>query len=61
MWFVSTWEKLLTRVYNVIGFINSGRIPYSDDSLPDKSVRYLDSQALVFKIRLPKGSKPLVG
>jgi hypothetical protein len=35
------------------GFVNFGTIPYKDDSGFN-----LDNQALVFKIQLPKGSKP---
>ncbi|KAK3991549.1 esterase-like activity of phytase-domain-containing protein [Cladorrhinum sp. PSN332] len=38
------------------GFINGGRIPYKDGSGCS-----LDQQALVFRVTLPKGSKPLVG
>ncbi|KAK0727593.1 esterase-like activity of phytase-domain-containing protein [Lasiosphaeria miniovina] len=39
------------------GFINFGRLPYTDDTA---TVPFLENQALVFKITLPKGSKPLV-
>jgi hypothetical protein len=38
------------------GFINFGQNPYQDASGYN-----LDNQALVFKVTLPKGSKPLVG
>ncbi|KAI5460795.1 outer membrane autotransporter [Mariannaea sp. PMI_226] len=38
------------------GFMNFGRIPFADTSGFD-----LDNQVLVFRITLPKGSKPLVG
>ncbi|KAK4194065.1 esterase-like activity of phytase-domain-containing protein [Triangularia verruculosa] len=38
------------------GFINNGNIPYKDASGCS-----LDQQALVFRVTLPKGSKPLVG
>jgi hypothetical protein len=34
-----------------IGYINSGKLPYKDESGFD-----LDSQVLVFKVTLPKGS-----
>ncbi|KAM7183999.1 Esterase-like activity of phytase domain containing protein [Naviculisporaceae sp. PSN 640] len=40
------------------GYINFGKIKYADTS---SSVPFLDQQALVFKITLPKGSKPLLG
>lgn len=36
------------------GFMNGGKLPYADSSGFS-----LDSQALVFRVRLPKGSKPL--
>ncbi|KAL2018114.1 hypothetical protein VTK56DRAFT_1244 [Thermocarpiscus australiensis] len=39
------------------GFMNFGKIKYTDDTL---SVPYLDSQALVFKITLPAGTRPLM-
>lgn len=35
--------------------MNFGQYPYADASGYD-----LDNQALVFKVKLPKGSKPLV-
>ncbi|ORY17849.1 outer membrane autotransporter [Clohesyomyces aquaticus] len=38
------------------GFINGGQIPFKDASGFN-----LDTQALVFKVRLPKGAKPLEG
>ncbi|KAK4195609.1 esterase-like activity of phytase-domain-containing protein [Triangularia verruculosa] len=38
------------------GFINNGKIPYKDESGCN-----LDQQALVFRVTLPKGSKPLIG
>ncbi|CAM1507961.1 Fc.00g048090.m01.CDS01 [Cosmosporella sp. VM-42] len=38
------------------GFMNFGRIPFSDNSGFN-----VDNQMLVFRITLPKGSKPLVG
>ena len=38
------------------GFINFGKNQYQDASGYN-----LDNQALVFKITLPKGAKPLVG
>ncbi|KAK4128068.1 hypothetical protein N657DRAFT_685678 [Parathielavia appendiculata] len=40
------------------GYFNFGKVQYVDDSA---SVPFLNSQALVFKVTLPKGSKPLVG
>ncbi|KAK3381813.1 esterase-like activity of phytase-domain-containing protein [Podospora didyma] len=40
------------------GFVDGGRIRYTDDTL---LVPSLESQALVYKIRLPAGSKPLIG
>ncbi|KAM7197539.1 Esterase-like activity of phytase domain containing protein [Rhypophila sp. PSN 637] len=39
------------------GYINFGKIKYADAS---SSVSFLDQQALVFKITLPRGSKPLI-
>lgn len=39
------------------GYANFGNLHFVDDSA---QVPYLDSQALVFKVTLPKGSKPLV-
>ncbi|KAH6843295.1 esterase-like activity of phytase-domain-containing protein [Chaetomium sp. MPI-CAGE-AT-0009] len=39
------------------GYANFGKVRYVDDSA---SVPFLHSQALVFKVTLPKGSKPLV-
>lgn len=38
------------------GYINSGKLQYKDASGYN-----LDNQVLVFKVSLPKGSKPLVG
>lgn len=38
------------------GYMNFGRVQYKDASGYN-----LDNQALVFKVTLPKGSKPLVG
>jgi hypothetical protein len=38
------------------GYINNGRIKYADESGYN-----LDNQALVFRVTLPKGAKPLVG
>lgn len=35
---------------------NFGKMPFTDDSGYD-----LDNQMLVFRVTLPKGSKPLVG
>lgn len=40
------------------GYANFGQFRFVDDSV---SVPFLDSQALVFKVTLPRGSKPLVG
>lgn len=37
-----------------LGYINSGRNKYADASGFN-----LDTQVLVFKVRLPKGAKPL--
>lgn len=38
------------------GYINFGKVQYQDASTYN-----LDNQVLVFKVTLPKGSKPLVG
>lgn len=38
------------------GYIKNGTIQYQDESGFD-----LDTQALIFKVTLPKGSKPLLG
>lgn len=40
------------------GYMNFGKIRYSDGSA---TVPSLDSQALVFRVTLPRGSRPLVG
>ncbi|KAL2129231.1 hypothetical protein VTI74DRAFT_8060 [Chaetomium olivicolor] len=40
------------------GYANFGKVRFTDDSA---TVPFLDSQALVFKVTLPKGSKPLIG
>lgn len=45
--------RLLT--YRFIGYMNFGRFQYADASGYN-----LDNQALVFKVKLPKGSNPLV-
>ena len=37
------------------GYMNRGKLPYADESGYN-----LDNQALVFKVKLPSGSKPLV-
>jgi hypothetical protein len=39
------------------GYTDFGKIHFVDDSA---TVPFLNSQALVFKVTLPKGSKPLV-
>lgn len=41
--------------------MNFGKIHFVDTSAPDTTVGFLDSQALVFKIKLPAGTKPLIG
>lgn len=38
--------------------MNQGQIHFVDQS---SQVPYLDNQALVFKVTLPKGSSPLIG
>ncbi|KAK3897554.1 esterase-like activity of phytase-domain-containing protein, partial [Staphylotrichum tortipilum] len=40
------------------GYANFGQIKFVDNTA---AVPFLDSQALVFKVTLPKGSRPLVG
>lgn len=40
-----------------LGYANFGKIQFVDDTA---TVPFLNSQALVFKVTLPKGSKPLV-
>ncbi|KAK0627871.1 esterase-like activity of phytase-domain-containing protein [Immersiella caudata] len=40
------------------GYANFGKVRFADASA---TVPFLDSQALVFKLTLPKGSRPLVG
>ncbi|KAK4448727.1 esterase-like activity of phytase-domain-containing protein [Podospora aff. communis PSN243] len=40
------------------GYANFGKVRFKDDTA---TVPFLDSQALVFKVTLPKGSKPLIG
>lgn len=45
-----------TLLTTVSGFINNGKIPYKDASGCS-----LDQQALVFKVTLPRKSRPLIG
>ncbi|KAK4117852.1 hypothetical protein N656DRAFT_786459 [Canariomyces notabilis] len=40
------------------GYANFGQIPFVDDTA---SVPFLDSQALVFRVTLPQGTRPLIG
>lgn len=52
-WGILKWGKGLANVF-VVGFINSGRYQYRDESGFN-----LDTQVLVFKVKLPKGVTPL--
>ena len=53
---VSSRERWLERTYtDSLGYMNGGKLQYQDASGFN-----LDHQVLVFKVTLPKGSKPLV-
>lgn len=53
---VSSRERWLEQTYtDSLGYMNGGKLQYQDASGFN-----LDHQVLVFKVTLPKGSKPLV-